>query len=58
MKTTKLDKKLLDILVCPQTKAPLEYDEDAGELISAKAGLAYPIKDGVPVMLVDEARKL
>lgn len=50
--------KLLDMLVCPLTKGPLRYDADAQELISDKAKLAYPIRDGVPVMLVDEARSL
>ena len=53
-----LDKKLLDILVCPVTKSDLVYNEETNELISEKAGLAYPIKDGIPVMLPDEARKL
>lgn len=53
-----LDPRLLDILVCPLTKGPLEYDRSANELISRKAGLAYPIRDGIPVMLIDEARKL
>jgi uncharacterized protein YbaR (Trm112 family) len=53
-----LDPRLLEILVCPVTKAPLEYDREAGELISRKAGLAYPIKDGIPIMLPDEARVL
>lgn len=53
-----LDPSLLAILVCPLTKAPLEYDRSANELISRKAGLAYPIRDGIPVMLIDEARKL
>ncbi len=50
--------KLLEILVCPLTKSPLDYDEAAQELISVKAGLAYPIRDGIPIMLPDEARKL
>ncbi len=50
--------KLLDLLVCPLTKGPLVYDESAQELISKAAKLAYPIRDGVPIMLVDEARKL
>ena len=54
----KVDPKLLEILVCPVTKAPLEYDADAQELISPKAGLAFPIRDGIPIMLVDEARTL
>lgn len=53
-----LDPKLLEILVCPITKATLEYDPDAQELISREAGLAYPIRDGIPIMLADEARKL
>ena len=48
--------KLLEILVCPLTKAPLRYDRAAQELISDEAGLAYPIRDGIPIMLVDEAR--
>ena len=53
-----IDPKLLEILVCPQTKGALDYDRAAGELISKKAGLAYPIRDGIPIMLVDEARAL
>ncbi|MFO1241651.1 MAG: Trm112 family protein [Rickettsiales bacterium] len=53
-----LDKTLLDILACPVTKSMLIYDEAAQELISEKAGLAYPIRDGIPILLVDEARKL
>ncbi|MGF1546521.1 MAG: Trm112 family protein [Thiotrichales bacterium] len=53
-----MDKKLLDILVCPVTKGPLVYDAERQELISRSARLAYPIRDGVPVMLEDEARKL
>ena len=53
-----LDPRLLAILVCPLTKGPLEYDRVAGELISRKAGLAYPVRDGVPIMLPDEARRL
>jgi uncharacterized protein len=53
-----LDKKLLSILVCPVTKAPLEYDAAKQELISRAAGLAYPIRDGIPVMLESEARPL
>jgi len=52
------DPKLLEILVCPLTKTTLEYDRDAQELISRAAGLAYPIRDGIPVMLADEARAL
>lgn len=53
-----IDPKLLEILVCPLTKEPLRYDKDAGELISDRAGLAYPIKSGIPIMLPDEAREL
>lgn len=53
-----VDPKLLEILVCPLTKAPLEYDREAQELISRQAGLAYPIRDGIPIMLPDEARSL
>jgi uncharacterized protein len=53
-----IDPKLLEILVCPLTKAPLRYDRDRQELISIEAGLAYPIRDGIPIMLVDEARRL
>jgi uncharacterized protein YbaR (Trm112 family) len=53
-----LDPRLLEVLVCPLTKAPLEYDRVAGELISRKAGLAYPIRDGIPIMLPEEARTL
>ena len=53
-----IDPKLLDILVCPLTRTKLRYDEAAQELISDAAGLAYPIRDGVPVMLPDEARSL
>jgi uncharacterized protein len=53
-----VDPKLLEILVCPLTKGPLRYDRNAQELISLQAGLAYPIRDGIPIMLVDEARAL
>tara|TARA_B000000441_G_C21466191_1_gene190197 strand:+ start:132 stop:326 length:195 start_codon:yes stop_codon:yes gene_type:complete len=53
-----IDPKLLEILVCPLTKEPLRYDKDACELISNRAGLAYPIKSGIPIMLPDEAREL
>ena len=53
-----IDPKLLEILVCPLTKGPLRYDSKAGELISDQAGLAYPIRDGIPIMLVEEARKI
>lgn len=53
-----MDKKLLEILVCPVTKGPLVYDRDRQELISKSARLAYPIRDGIPVMLEEEARTL
>jgi uncharacterized protein len=53
-----IDPKLLEILVCPLTKAPLRYDRAAQELVSEEAGLAYPVRDGIPIMLVDEARPL
>jgi uncharacterized protein len=53
-----VDPKLLEILVCPVTKGPLVFDRARQELISKKAGLAYPIRDGIPVMLPDEARPL
>ncbi len=53
-----MDTKLLQILVCPVTKGPLIYDKKTNELISKSARLAYPIRDGIPVMLEDEARKL
>ena len=53
-----IDQRLLDILVCPVTRTKLRYDEGAQELVSDAAGVAYPIRDGVPVMLVEEARKL
>lgn len=53
-----IDPKLLEILVCPLTKGPLTYDRDAQELVSDQAQLAYPIRDGIPIMLVDEARQL
>lgn len=53
-----MDTKLLDILVCPVTKGPLVYDKQKQELISKSARLAYPIRDGIPVLLEDEARRL
>jgi uncharacterized protein len=56
--TADIDPKLLEILVCPITKSTLEYDRAKAELISRKAGLAYPIRDGIPIMLPDEARRL
>ena len=55
---TAIDPRLLEILVCPVTKAPLRLDRERGELVSEAAGLAYPIRDGIPIMLPDEARKL
>jgi uncharacterized protein YbaR (Trm112 family) len=55
---TAVDPRLLEMLVCPLTKAPLRYDAKAQELISDQARLAYPIRDGIPIMLVDEARPL
>ena len=53
-----IDPKLLEILVCPLTKAPLSYDVEAQELLCEESQLAYPIRDGIPIMLPDEARKL
>jgi uncharacterized protein YbaR (Trm112 family) len=53
-----LDRKLLSILVCPVSKAPLTYDEERDELICKASGLAYPMRDGIPVMLEEEARQL
>jgi uncharacterized protein YbaR (Trm112 family) len=53
-----VDPKLLEILVCPLTKGPLEYDREKQELISRGAKLAYPIRDGIPIMLIEEARRL
>ncbi len=53
-----VDPRLLEILVCPVTKGPLRLDREKAELISDKAGLAYPIRDGIPIMLPDEARKI
>lgn len=55
---TEVDPKLLEVLVCPLTKTTLRYDKEAQELISEQAKLAYPIRDGIPIMLVDEAREL
>jgi len=54
----RVDPKLLEILVCPVTHQPLTYDAEAQELVSAAAGLAYPVRDGIPIMLQDEARPL
>ena len=56
--TTAVDPKLLELLVCPLTKGRLDYDRDRQELISREAKLAYPIRDGIPIMLVSEARKI
>ena len=58
MSNQTIDQKLLEILVCPLTKGPLEFDRDKQELISRQAKLAYPIRDGIPIMLVEEAREL
>jgi uncharacterized protein len=55
---SKVDPQLLEILVCPLTKDRLEYDAKAGELISRRAGLAFPIRDSIPIMLPEEARRL
>lgn len=54
----KADRRMLEALICPQTHATLRFDAEAQELISENAGLAYPIRNGIPVMLVDEARKI
>jgi len=58
MQERQIDPKLLEILVCPVTKTRLEYDRDKQELVSRAARLAYPIRDGIPIMLADEARQL
>ena len=58
MENVPVDPRLLEILVCPLTKGPLEYDKKKQELISVEAGLAFPIREGIPIMLVDEARHL
>ena len=55
---TKTDPRLLELLICPVTRAPLTYDREAQELVSRKAGLAFPIRDGLPIMLESEARIL
>jgi len=55
---TVFDRRMLEALVCPQTQATLRYDAEAGELVSERARLAFPIRDGIPIMLIDEARKL
>jgi uncharacterized protein len=56
--TPRMDPKLLELLVCPVTKGPLDYDRERQELISRSARLAYPVRDGIPVMLEEEARTL
>jgi len=56
--TVEIDPRLLEILVCPVTHGPLTYDRERGELVSKSAKLAYPIRDGVPIMLPEEAREL
>ena len=53
-----IDPRLLEVLVCPLTHGPLEYDRARGELVSRRANLAYPVRDGVPIMLPEEARRL
>jgi uncharacterized protein len=58
VQATRIDPKLLELLVCPLTKGPLDYDAEAQELISRQAKLAYPIRDGIPIMLPEEARAL
>ncbi|HEX2725087.1 MAG TPA: Trm112 family protein [Beijerinckiaceae bacterium] len=58
VEATRIDPKLLEILVCPLTKGPLDYDAARQELISRQAKLAYPIRDGIPIMLPEEARPL
>lgn len=57
-RTTQFDRRMLEALVCPKTGARLEYDADKHELISKAAHLAYPIRNGIPVMLIDEARPI
>jgi uncharacterized protein YbaR (Trm112 family) len=58
MSDAPIDPRLLEILVCPVTKGPLEWDKANGELISRQAKLAFPVRDGVPIMLPEEARQL
>ena len=58
MSETNFDRRMLEALVCPETRAPLTFDAERQELISKAAHLAYPIRNGIPIMLVDEARKL
>lgn len=54
----RFDRRMLEALVCPQTHATLKFDQERQELLSPKAGIAYPIRDGIPVMLIDEARQM
>jgi uncharacterized protein YbaR (Trm112 family) len=56
--THEIDPKLLEILVCPQSRGPLKYDRERQELVSVQARLAYPVREGVPILLIDEAREL
>jgi uncharacterized protein YbaR (Trm112 family) len=56
--THEIDPKLLEILVCPQSRGPLKYDRERQELVSTQARLAYPVREGVPILLIDEAREL
>ena len=58
MKEPQFDRRMLEALICPKTHAQLSYDDEAQELISKTANLAFPIRDGIPVMLIDEARAL
>jgi hypothetical protein len=52
------DRKMLEALICPQTHSTLKFNQESQELVSSKAGVAYPIRDGIPVMLIDEARQM
>lgn len=58
MSEAQIDRRMLEALVCPQTQGPLVWDAEKRELISKAAGLAFPVRDGIPVMLIDEARKI
>ena len=58
MTNTAFDPHMLEALICPQTQSGLDYDPEKQELVSRRAGLAYPIRDGIPIMLVDEARRI
>lgn len=55
---TEIDPRLLEVIVCPASRGPLRYDREKCELVSAQARLAYPVRDGVPILLMDEAREL